>query len=224
MRAPGLRAASFSAGVPHDLVAAFAHSLGSTAPVLRRVLPESTRDQLYRRRHPDPRQLILSCACAGRRHQQTVATGTFSVGPLQWWGTSALTASSPCTVLQQTALPGQPDPSTLGPVHRLADQLISQGGRWPGRLHSFHGLSRHGHACHQVSLPVRRSAVDRTDGTSPVARIRPYALWSTHRTALDRSSASRARASGADARSSSVSWSSAACVSSRAAKASSPSR
>ncbi|MFD8589850.1 DUF317 domain-containing protein [Streptomyces sp. NPDC059637] len=41
-----LWAASFSAGVPHDLVAAFASALSSTAPVLRRVLPESTRDRL----------------------------------------------------------------------------------------------------------------------------------------------------------------------------------
>ncbi|MFD1829854.1 DUF317 domain-containing protein [Streptomyces desertarenae] len=43
-----LWAASFSAGVPHDLVAVFAASLSSTAPVLRRVLPESTRDRLLR--------------------------------------------------------------------------------------------------------------------------------------------------------------------------------
>lgn len=41
-----LWAASFSASVPHGLIAAFAFSLSSTAPVLRRVLPESTRDQL----------------------------------------------------------------------------------------------------------------------------------------------------------------------------------
>jgi hypothetical protein len=46
MGAPYLWAASFGASVPHDLVAAFAHSLSSTAPVLRRVLPESTRDRL----------------------------------------------------------------------------------------------------------------------------------------------------------------------------------
>lgn len=46
MGAPYLWAASFSASVPHRLVAAFASSLSSTAPVLRRVLPESTRDQL----------------------------------------------------------------------------------------------------------------------------------------------------------------------------------
>ncbi|WP_371665442.1 DUF317 domain-containing protein [Streptomyces sp. NBC_01241] len=46
--APYLWAASFSASVPHSLVAAFASSLSSTAPVLRRVLPESTRDQLLR--------------------------------------------------------------------------------------------------------------------------------------------------------------------------------
>ncbi|MFI5803493.1 DUF317 domain-containing protein [Streptomyces sp. NPDC051561] len=44
--APYLWAASFSASVPHDLVAAFTSSLTSTAPVLRRVLPESTRDRL----------------------------------------------------------------------------------------------------------------------------------------------------------------------------------
>ncbi|WP_461110865.1 SPDY domain-containing protein [Streptomyces calidiresistens] len=41
-----LWAASFSSGVPHDLVAAFAISLASTAPLLRRVLPDSTRDRL----------------------------------------------------------------------------------------------------------------------------------------------------------------------------------
>ncbi|MDF9814165.1 DUF317 domain-containing protein [Streptomyces sp. SPB162] len=46
MGTPYLWAASFSASVPHSLVAAFATSLSSTAPVLRRVLPESTRDQL----------------------------------------------------------------------------------------------------------------------------------------------------------------------------------
>ncbi|MGW0708962.1 DUF317 domain-containing protein [Streptomyces sp. NPDC002643] len=43
-----LWAVSFSASVPHDLVVAFAASLSSTAPVLRRVLPESTRDRLLR--------------------------------------------------------------------------------------------------------------------------------------------------------------------------------
>ncbi|PRH80026.1 hypothetical protein C6N75_06375 [Streptomyces solincola] len=41
-----LWAASFGPSVPHDLVAAFADSLSSSAPVLRRVLPESTRDRL----------------------------------------------------------------------------------------------------------------------------------------------------------------------------------
>ncbi|MEV8329144.1 DUF317 domain-containing protein [Streptomyces niveus] len=46
--APYLWAASFSAGVPDNLVAAFTASLSSTAPVLRRVLPESTRDRLLR--------------------------------------------------------------------------------------------------------------------------------------------------------------------------------
>ncbi|MFI2351004.1 DUF317 domain-containing protein [Streptomyces sp. NPDC019443] len=46
--APYLWAVSFGASVPHDLVAAFAHSLSSTAPVLRRVLPESTRERLLR--------------------------------------------------------------------------------------------------------------------------------------------------------------------------------
>ncbi|MEU6230851.1 DUF317 domain-containing protein [Streptomyces sp. NPDC047042] len=46
--APCLWAASFSGSVPHDLVAAFASSLSSTVPVLRRVLPESTRDRLLR--------------------------------------------------------------------------------------------------------------------------------------------------------------------------------
>ena len=43
-----LWAVSFGPSVPHDLVAAFAASLSSTAPVLRRVLPESTRDRLLR--------------------------------------------------------------------------------------------------------------------------------------------------------------------------------
>ncbi|MBP5935389.1 DUF317 domain-containing protein [Streptomyces acidiscabies] len=43
-----LWAASFSASVPHDLVAAFAASASSTAPVLRRVLPEATRERLLR--------------------------------------------------------------------------------------------------------------------------------------------------------------------------------
>ncbi|GAB3950051.1 hypothetical protein GCM10028832_02800 [Streptomyces sparsus] len=46
MGAPYLWAASFGASVPHDLVAAFTRSLTSTAPVLRQVLPESTRDRL----------------------------------------------------------------------------------------------------------------------------------------------------------------------------------
>ncbi|MFF0257373.1 DUF317 domain-containing protein [Streptomyces microflavus] len=46
MDAPYLWAASFSADVPHDLVAAFATSLSSSTPVLRRVLPESTKDRL----------------------------------------------------------------------------------------------------------------------------------------------------------------------------------
>ncbi|WP_149180941.1 DUF317 domain-containing protein [Streptomyces sp. TRM49041] len=48
MGAPYVWAASFSASVPPNLVAAFAASLSSTAPVLRRVLPESTRDRLLR--------------------------------------------------------------------------------------------------------------------------------------------------------------------------------
>jgi hypothetical protein len=43
-----LWAASFSSSVPNDLVAVFAGSLSSTAPVLRRVLPEATRDRLLR--------------------------------------------------------------------------------------------------------------------------------------------------------------------------------
>ncbi|WP_329457143.1 DUF317 domain-containing protein [Streptomyces sp. NBC_01497] len=43
-----LWAASFGLGVPPDLVAVFADSLSSSAPVLRRVLPESTRDRLLR--------------------------------------------------------------------------------------------------------------------------------------------------------------------------------
>ncbi|CAL2073718.1 conserved protein of unknown function [Streptomyces murinus] len=46
--APCLWAASFGSSVPHDLVAAFAASLSSIAPVLRRVLPESTRERLLR--------------------------------------------------------------------------------------------------------------------------------------------------------------------------------
>ncbi|MFE9173584.1 DUF317 domain-containing protein [Streptomyces kebangsaanensis] len=43
-----LWAASFGASVPHDLVAVFAGSLSSSAPVLRQVLPESTRGRLLR--------------------------------------------------------------------------------------------------------------------------------------------------------------------------------
>ncbi|MEU9982619.1 DUF317 domain-containing protein [Streptomyces sp. NPDC050856] len=43
-----LWAASFGASVPHDLVATFAGSLSSSAPVVRRMLPESTRDRLLR--------------------------------------------------------------------------------------------------------------------------------------------------------------------------------
>ncbi|MZG16849.1 DUF317 domain-containing protein [Streptomyces sp. SID5914] len=43
-----LWAASFGASVPRDLVAAFADSLSSAAPVLRRVLPESTQERLLR--------------------------------------------------------------------------------------------------------------------------------------------------------------------------------
>ncbi|WP_435599843.1 DUF317 domain-containing protein [Streptomyces sp. C10-9-1] len=46
--APCLWVASFGPSAPHDLVAAFAASLSSTAPVLRRVLPEATRDRLLR--------------------------------------------------------------------------------------------------------------------------------------------------------------------------------
>jgi hypothetical protein len=48
LSAPCLWAASFAASVPHDLVAAFAASLSSTAPVLRRVLPEATQERLLR--------------------------------------------------------------------------------------------------------------------------------------------------------------------------------
>lgn len=44
--APCLWAVSFSASVPHDLVAAFAASLSSTASVLRRVVPKATRERL----------------------------------------------------------------------------------------------------------------------------------------------------------------------------------
>lgn len=43
-----LWAASFSHGVPHDLVATFAASLTTSTPVLRRVLPDSTQDRLLR--------------------------------------------------------------------------------------------------------------------------------------------------------------------------------
>ncbi|MFK0120093.1 DUF317 domain-containing protein [Streptomyces sp. NPDC090994] len=43
-----LWAASFSSSTPDDLVAAFAGSLSSTAPVLRRLLPDSTQDLLLR--------------------------------------------------------------------------------------------------------------------------------------------------------------------------------
>ncbi|OII62890.1 DUF317 domain-containing protein [Streptomyces sp. CC77] len=46
--APCLWVASFGSSVPHDLVAAFASSLSSTAPVLRRVLPEATQERLLR--------------------------------------------------------------------------------------------------------------------------------------------------------------------------------
>ncbi|MBL1087256.1 DUF317 domain-containing protein [Streptomyces actinomycinicus] len=46
--APCLWAASISSSVPHDLVAAFAASPSSTAPVLRRVLPVATQDRLLR--------------------------------------------------------------------------------------------------------------------------------------------------------------------------------
>ena len=46
--APYLWAVSFGASVPHDLVAVFAASLSSTAPVLRRLLPEATRERLLR--------------------------------------------------------------------------------------------------------------------------------------------------------------------------------
>ncbi|MEV7064336.1 DUF317 domain-containing protein [Streptomyces collinus] len=48
LSAPCLWAASFAASVPHDLVAVFAASLSSTAPVLRRVLPEATQERLLR--------------------------------------------------------------------------------------------------------------------------------------------------------------------------------
>ncbi|MDX3350433.1 DUF317 domain-containing protein [Streptomyces sp. ME02-6979A] len=46
--APTLWVASFGSSVPHDLVAAFAGTVSSTAPVLRRVLPEATRELLLR--------------------------------------------------------------------------------------------------------------------------------------------------------------------------------
>ncbi|WP_258543938.1 DUF317 domain-containing protein [Streptomyces ipomoeae] len=44
--APYLWCASFSASVPHDLVAVFASSLASPAPVPRRTVPESTEGRL----------------------------------------------------------------------------------------------------------------------------------------------------------------------------------
>ncbi|WP_405889796.1 DUF317 domain-containing protein [Streptomyces sp. NBC_00133] len=44
--APYLWCATFSASTPHDLVAAFASSLASPVPVLRRVLPESAEGRL----------------------------------------------------------------------------------------------------------------------------------------------------------------------------------
>ncbi|MEU2874130.1 DUF317 domain-containing protein [Streptomyces olivoreticuli] len=44
--APYLWCATFSASVPHDLVAAFASSLASPVPVLRRTLPESAEGRL----------------------------------------------------------------------------------------------------------------------------------------------------------------------------------
>jgi hypothetical protein len=44
--APYLWCATFSASVPHDLVAAFASSLASPVPVLRRVLPESAEGRI----------------------------------------------------------------------------------------------------------------------------------------------------------------------------------
>lgn len=43
---PFLWTATFSASVPHDLVAAFAASLASPAPVLRRNLPDGIQDRL----------------------------------------------------------------------------------------------------------------------------------------------------------------------------------
>ncbi|MGW4197047.1 DUF317 domain-containing protein [Streptomyces sp. NPDC005004] len=46
--APCLWAVSFGPSVPHDIVAVFASSISSTAPVLRRVLPEATRERLLR--------------------------------------------------------------------------------------------------------------------------------------------------------------------------------
>ncbi|MFH9755712.1 DUF317 domain-containing protein [Streptomyces griseus] len=48
---PYLWCASFSASVPHDLVASFAASLASQVPVARRTLPESAVDRLSVIRH-----------------------------------------------------------------------------------------------------------------------------------------------------------------------------
>ncbi|MFJ2744841.1 DUF317 domain-containing protein [Streptomyces sp. NPDC087440] len=48
MGAPCLWAASFGASTPDDLVAVFADSVSSTAPVLRRLLPTSTKERLLR--------------------------------------------------------------------------------------------------------------------------------------------------------------------------------
>ncbi|BBC35152.1 hypothetical protein SGFS_064460 [Streptomyces graminofaciens] len=49
--APYLWCASFSASVPHDLVAAFASSLASPVPVLRRTVPKSAEGRLTVVRH-----------------------------------------------------------------------------------------------------------------------------------------------------------------------------
>ncbi|MFF4795744.1 pyridoxal-phosphate dependent enzyme [Streptomyces sp. NPDC001276] len=82
-------------------------------------------------------------------------------------------------------------PASLRAVHQLPDQLVVQGLRHPGGLHFLDGLSRDGHVCHQVSLPVRRSTVDRTD---------PAAFCAPSSTVCSASSAWAVRLSGAVSR------------------------
>jgi hypothetical protein len=76
-----------------------------------------------------------------------------------------------CQLLQQPALAGQLDPVGLRPVNQLTDQLLIQSIRRSGGLHVLDCLSRDDHVCHQVSLPVRRSTVDRTDPVYAVTSL-----------------------------------------------------